>query len=270
MKKRKSEFMIYLVVVLFFVLLVCLFMTRWSNEMEPFKKIKNTDYDSLFDEKYDVDVIMKTIKRYTTDDENEMKDRLEKIQRIQSELFSKKNEYYPYTESELFKLEDICSTNCIYTWILDDYKKRLGWKFPGLLNFIKKKYMDDISYLKNTFGNERPEYWSTKLDIPIQIIQVDSASSPSMPSGHAIIGLIFGTYLYTLNQTYFDKNVDELKLLRKKCFDIGIRRVVGGVHFVEDIVGAHIFHNMIFEGQRKLNYLEEFKKLNDDFELNIK
>jgi hypothetical protein len=62
-----------------------------------------------------------------------------------------------------------------------------------------------------------------------------------------------------VQKPFFDEHPEELKHIARKCLEIGLRRIVGGVHYPCDIRGAVIFNHYATQkwGVDKINELYE-------------
>lgn len=102
-------------------------------------------------------------------------------------------------------------------------------------------YSPVILQVKQELNRLRPKQASTILGIPIKVLESKSADTPSLPSGHSIQGMLAGAIIYRDNILFFDSRKDILKWLVKRCTDIGMRRIIAGLHFPIDHEAAKVF-----------------------------
>jgi hypothetical protein len=164
-------------------------------------------------------------------------------------LFDKVVPYHPtMTYGEMFYMEEYGNQPCILDWIVAHYNK-MGdpkgnskkIKCGAIMKEIQQHHFQHIMDAKEHFKKLRPKYYIKRLNVPFPIHDVPSAQGFAFPSGHSIHGLLFGAILYRDNKALFANNTGELKDLANKCFDVGMRRIIGGVHYPSDIVGAFHF-----------------------------
>jgi len=189
---------------------------------------------------------------------------LRHMQRIQDAYRDRPVPYIPgITYKELFWLEDTAEKFSLYEWISTKFREEHGLKTEArpLLLEIQDRYFDQIMLAKEAIGKPRPIHWSKRLGIPIEAAQVASATSPSLPSGHALQGFAFGCLYYRENRAFFDKNKQELKKLAKYCSEHGLCRIVGGVHFVDDVRAALVMTRHLMRNESVEPVLDIYKQM---------
>jgi len=243
MKKNILKSLVFV----FIVVIAIGFLLSWIYSMN-YETYVNNSNNPLFTKKFNIDDISKYLQYYKFDDDSVRKD-FQTLQTIQSYANKYCPDYPKYTYQQLFQREDLCKSKCIYDWILKDYQNRFQWNDKGIISEISEVYFDDVLQVKDLIKKERPEKWSEKLHIQNfeSPLKLESAKSYAMPSGHAILGLLFGFYLYKLHKEYFDNNDMERKSLARRCFGIGVRRIIGGVHFPDDIRGALMYCYLVMQ-----------------------
>jgi hypothetical protein len=212
-----------------------------------------------------IDFIKALQEEFPATDETVAKD-LRHMQRIQDAYRDRPVPYIPgLTYKELFWLEDTAEKFSLYEWIAAKFKEEHGLKTQArpLLIEIQDMYFDKIMLAKDTIGKPRPIVWSKRLGIPIEAAQVASATSPSLPSGHAVQGFLFGCLYYRENRDFFDKNPVLRKELAKYCSDHGLCRIVGGVHFVDDVRAALAMVRHVMKGKDVDPVLDLYKQMWD-------
>ena len=211
------------------------------------------------------DFIKALQEEFPATDETVAKD-LRHMQRIQDAYRDRPVPYIPgLTYKELFWLEDTAEKFSLYEWIAAKFKEEHGLKTRArpILVEIQDLYFDKIMLAKDTIGKPRPIKWSKRLGIPIEAAQVASATSPSLPSGHAVQGFLFGCLYYRENRDFFDKNPVQRKELAKYCSDHGLCRIVGGVHFVDDVRAALAMTRHVMKGKEVEPVLDLYKQMLD-------
>jgi hypothetical protein len=156
-------------------------------------------------------------------------------------MLSKRVPYMPdTTHHELFKQED--SGLKTYTHIITELNQKHN------LQINQKSVTDElfeyspmILAVKQSLNRLRPLQASRILGIPIQHVNSCSANTPSLPSGHTIQGLLFGAMLYRKHKTFFAQHPDTLRWLIEFCNDIGMRRIMAGLHFPSDHLAGAMF-----------------------------
>ena len=161
-------------------------------------------------------------------------------------LFTKKTKSLPdYTYGELFLLEDhpIRGRKTTIDWIIDDLNYRCGLELCKRTVFqeIDSNLIQEIFIAKKYFNKPRPIVTSKRYGVDVHCYDMESAKSPALPSGHAAHSMMIGAMIYALRRFFFNRNENELRNLSRKCLEIGFRRVVGGVHYPDDVRGAAIF-----------------------------
>ena len=144
------------------------------------------------------------------------------------------------TYGQMFYLED---TGDSFDAILE---RVLGTQNNGdtkgiISDEIYARHLPIIMELKELHGKPRPKYSCERLGITFPIHDVPSAQSPAFPSGHAFFGMMFGAILY---RDYYKSLRDSAgrveEDIAQQCFDVGVRRIVGGVHYPSDVRGAFL------------------------------
>lgn len=155
-------------------------------------------------------------------------------------MFDQPVPYKPeMTYGEMFYLEDTGEQPHVFDWIVDRVNATTNTNMKTrknkhtILKEIQDKHLYVVMQLKDRFQKPRPKYNSKRLQILFPIHDVPSAQSPAFPSGHAFCGMMFGAILYRDHKTAI--NIEEIA---EQCFDVGMRRIIGGVHYPSDIVGA--------------------------------
>lgn len=102
-------------------------------------------------------------------------------------------------------------------------------------------YSPVILQVKQELNRIRPKQASVLLKIPVKVLESKSADTPSLPSGHSIQGMLAAAIIYRDNKPFFDTHRDILQRVIVKCLDIGIRRIIAGLHFPMDHEAAKVF-----------------------------
>lgn len=114
---------------------------------------------------------------------------------------------------------------------------------------IKKKYyvyLNELLSLKNYYKKDRPFVFAKKNNIYYDYVKSNTATSYSLPSGHSFHGMYLGYLIYTHNKKYFDSNHQDFILLVSYCVDVGLRRLIAGVHYPNDFICSYImFMNIL-------------------------
>jgi len=202
-------------------------------------------------------------KEFPATDETVAKDLLHMLL-IQEAYNDRPVPYIPgLTYKELFWLEDTAEKFSLYDWIATKFREDNDLKTDALplLVEIQDRYFDKIMLAKEAIGKPRPIKWSKRLGIPIEAAQVASATSPSLPSGHALQGFVFGCLYYRENRAFFDSHPKELKELAKYCSDHGLSRIVGGVHFVDDVRAALSMTRFLMQNENVEPVIKLYKQM---------
>ena len=166
------------------------------------------------------------------------------------------NKSYPMTNYEFFKYEDFYTFNCTvyYKYISEKYKTKFNTDPPKYSIIKQNLYMFNklTMELKMAFNRLRPLQSSFIEDIPIKTYIAYSNQTPSLPSGHALHGFLFGALIYYNLKKYFDSlNVIdyeyELYLLVRVCKDIGHRRIMAGLHYTSDMLASWVIFGHILK-----------------------
>lgn len=141
---------------------------------------------------------------------------------------------------DFFKLEDTKLKTLNEVIIKLNTQYNLNIDYDTMVKEIYT-YSPVILQVKQELNRLRPKQASTILDIPIKVLESKSADTPSLPSGHSIQGMLAGAIIYRDNKAFFDTHKDILKWLLTRCTDIGIRRIIAGLHFPIDHEAAKVF-----------------------------
>jgi len=161
-------------------------------------------------------------------------------------MFDKQTKSWPeYTYGELFLLEDHPKRNQESTIerIIDYYNQTYHLQLTKfeLYLIIDPQIVNQIFIAKDTIHKPRPIHTSKKYRINVHCYDMESAKSPSLPSGHAATAMLFGAVIYKSRKAFFQQNEEELRNLARLCLEVGFRRVVGGVHYPSDVMGSVLF-----------------------------
>ena len=158
-----------------------------------------------------------------------------------NDMFLHKVGYIPdKTHYDMFKLEDTGAYTYKYVIHYLNNKYNLELDETNILDELYE-YNPMILEVKRNLNKLRPIHASGILGIPINLYHSDSANTPSMPAGHSVQGMLFAAIIYRKNKQLFDAHNDELDMIIKIGFDIGLRRIMAGLHFPSDHVAAGIF-----------------------------
>lgn len=158
-----------------------------------------------------------------------------------NDRFLDKLTYIPdKTHYDMFKLEDTGSYT--YKFVINylNNKYNLDLKENAILDELYE-FNPVILEVKRNLNRLRPERASGILGIPINVYASTSANTPSMPAGHSVQGMLFAAIVYRKNKKLFETRDDELDNIMRIGFDIGLRRIMAGLHFLSDHVAAGIF-----------------------------
>ena len=141
-----------------------------------------------------------------------------------------------YTYGRMFLIED-SNLSPAFEWVLNDLKLPHYYIQPTLIE-LQDRYFNYIMKAKDHFNKPRPKVKSKELNILFPIHDMPSAQAPALPSGHAIQALLFGCLVIRNTKNV---PVEKLHNVARWCLEVGMRRVVGGVHYPADVKGAIIF-----------------------------
>lgn len=240
----------YIVIVL--VVLILVAFVVWFYSSSP-SSPPSYSYDKMIQE-------IKT--RFPVNNETVFRD-LQKMQQIQAYYRDRPVPYLSnLTYKELFWLEDTAQDFSLYDWIAENYQTKYGLKTEAhpLLLEIHDRFFDDIMRAKEAVNKPRPHVWSKRLNIPIEYVLVESATSTSIPSGHAVQGFLFGCLFYRENRSFFDSRPEELAFLAMTTGDHGLCRVIGGVHFPDDYKAALVMAEAAMQGESVEPMLHSYKE----------
>jgi hypothetical protein len=95
--------------------------------------------------------------------------------------------------------------------------------------------------LKADFQRIRPWQAAAILGLPQYLYHSSlTAHTPALPAGHALQGLFYTYAIYEKHRAYLDANPALRERLQQLAVDIGDRRIIGGLHYPTDNLGAWI------------------------------
>mmetsp|Transcript_37992 Transcript_37992/g.61736 ORF Transcript_37992/g.61736 Transcript_37992/m.61736 type:complete len:423 (-) Transcript_37992:184-1452(-) len=139
---------------------------------------------------------------------------------------------------DLYFWED-CSLFCaINVWVAAN-----GLSYSTQVNTQITQAGIIVGHLKTYFNRARPQQSAGNLNVTFKYVPAFSGNTPAFPSGHCIQGKMAIAQIYHENFALFQSNATLTKELLKWAYDIGDRRMVGGVHWPTDNYASNTLAN---------------------------
>jgi hypothetical protein len=123
----------------------------------------------------------------------------------------------------------------------------------------KSKIEKSNLYVKDKINRPRPYQMGKLLGINIKVKPAESSLTAACPSGHALQGYLLGLFLIKEYKINVNSKLGDLIL--KIASDIGLRRVIGGVHYISDNVISYYLFKIIMNRDKELCNYEYLHKL---------
>jgi hypothetical protein len=215
---------------------------RTTSELPPWGRLNKEDLDTIKENKYPFLTrrIINKLQTMFPINTQTIKTNLLEIQKYNQLINVQPYDKDTRAHYDFFKQEDQTIKTIYDTITTLNTQHSLNIDYETVIKEVLS-YSPVILHVKQELNQLRPKQASIILGIPIKVLESKSADTPSLPSGHSIQGMLAAAIIYRDNKPFFDAHTEILGWLVKRCLDIGIRRIIAGLHFPIDHEAAKVF-----------------------------